>query len=125
MNDIRTLKADIATAVKKATGKPNAATLAAEGAVLTKQASQIEGILMQVNIKGSEANLNFPGMLNEQIYSFGGLLEDSDTAPNAQEVETYAGMHAKVGAQLAAWDNLRKTQVAAFRAHAQGAAGRL
>jgi photosystem II stability/assembly factor-like uncharacterized protein len=124
VNDIRALKADIAAAAKKATGKPSAAGLAAEGAALTKQASQIEGLLMQVNIKGSEANLNFPGMLNEQIYSFGGLLEDSDTAPNAQEVETYAGMHAKLGAQLAAWDNLKKTQATALRTHAQGATGK-
>ena len=124
VNDIRALKADVAAAVRKATGKPSAAGLAAEGAQLTKQASQIEEQLMQINIKGSEANLNFPGMLNEQIYSFGGLLEDSDTAPNAQEVETYAAMHAKLGAQLAAWDNLKKTQATALRMHAQGATGK-
>ena len=90
---------------------------------LVRQISQIEGTLMQVNIKGSEANLNYPGMLNEQIYSFSGLLEDADTAPNAQVIETYAGMHAKLAAQLAAWDNLKKAQVASFLAHAKGTGG--
>ena len=79
---------------------------------------------MQVNIKGSEANLNFPGMLNEQIYSFSGLLEDADTAPNAQEIETYAGLHAGLGAQLAAWNDLKKTRVTSFCAHAQSAGAR-
>jgi hypothetical protein len=108
--------------MKGANGKPNA-SLAQEGDALVKQASQIEGTLMQVNIKGSEANLNYPGMLNEQIYSFAGLLDDADTAPNAQETETYAGMHAKLAAQLTAWDNLKKTQLAAFRAHAKGTGG--
>ena len=120
VNDIRAVKGEIAAALKNTKPAPNSATLTAEGNELVQQASQIEGVLMQVNIKGSEANLNFPGMLNEQIYSFGGLLDDSDTAPNAQEIETYAGMHAKLGVQLAAWDSLKKTRVAAFRAHMQG-----
>ncbi len=38
-----------------------------------------------MQIKGTEANLNYPGMLNEQIYSFANLIEDADTAPNMQE----------------------------------------
>jgi hypothetical protein len=122
VNDIRGVKAEVSKDLKGADGKPNAA-LAQEGNALVKQASQIEGALMQVNIKGSEANLNYPGMLNEQIYSFAGLLDDADTAPNAQETETYAGMHGKLAAQLAAWDNLKKTQLAAFRAHAKGTPG--
>jgi hypothetical protein len=76
---------------------------------------------MQVNIKGSEANLNYPGMLNEQIYSFSLLLEDADTAPNQQEVETYAGMHSRLGIQLADWNALKATQVAAFCTEAREA----
>src|SRR5207244_2331200 len=118
------LKSEVATALKEANGKASAAALTAEGGALIKQAAQIEGLLMQVNIKGSEANLNFPGMLNEQIYSFSGLLDDADTAPNAQEIETYAGLHAQLAAQLAAWSALGKSGVASFRAHAQGAGQR-
>ena len=85
------------------------------------QPRKSKAVLMQVNIKGSEANLNFPGMLNEQIYSFAGLLDDADTAPNTPEVETYAGLHASLGAQLAAWDGLKRRQVSAFCAHARSA----
>jgi hypothetical protein len=121
VNDIRAVKSGVEVALKNTSGKANGAALAAAGNALLKQASQIEGVLMQVNIKGSEANLNFPGMLNEQIYSFSGLLDDADTAPNAQEVETYAGMHAKLGTQLDAWSDLKKTRVAAFCAQAQKA----
>jgi hypothetical protein len=72
---------------------------------------------MQVSIKGSEANLNYPGMLNEQIYGFAGLLDDSDTAPNKQELDTYADMHARLQAQLAAWTKLKQGAVATFLAH--------
>lgn len=121
VNDIRAVRSGVEAALKNAAGKAAAAALAAEGNALLKRASQIEGVLMQVNIKGSEANLNFPGMLNEQIYSFSGLLDDADTAPNAQEIETYAGMHARLGTQLDAWSDLKKTRVAAFCAQAQKA----
>jgi hypothetical protein len=119
VNDIRTVKSEVTAAIRKANGKPNSAILATEGNALVGQAAQIEGVLMQVNIKGSEANLNYPGMLNEQIYGFAGLLDDSDTAPTKQELETYADMHARLGTQLAAWNNLKSTQVAAFRARAK------
>ena len=76
-----------------------------------------------MSIKGSEANLNYPGMLNEQIYSFAGLLDDADTAPNAQEIDTYTGLHSRLAGELLAWDNLKKAQLAAFRAHAKGKSG--
>lgn len=117
VNDIRSVEGAVAAALKKASGRPQGAALTAEGNALLKEASKIEGVLMQVNIKGSEANLNFPGMLNEQIYSFSGLLDDADTAPNAQEIDTYAGLHASLDVQLAAWTALKKDQVLAFCAN--------
>ena len=121
VNDIRAVRSEVAAALQKANETPKGAALTAEGKALLRQASKIEGVLMQVNIKGSEANLNFPGMLNEQIYAFSGLLDDADTAPNAQEIETYAGLHASLGAQLAAWDGLKRTRLSAFCAHARSA----
>ncbi len=117
VNDIRDAKNDIATAAKKL-GKADAALLAQGNAIAT-QASAIEGQLMQVNIKGSEANLNYPGMLNEQIYTFAGILEDGDTAPTVPELETYATFHASLEGRLAAWNKLKSTDLAAFRAALQ------
>ena len=114
VNDIRSVKAEIATNLKK----PNGPALSAEGQPLLTSISQVESELMQVNIKGSEANLNFPGRLNEQIYSFAGLLDDSDTPPNAQEIETYKSYHAQLAAQLSAWNTLKTSKLAAFRQHA-------
>jgi photosystem II stability/assembly factor-like uncharacterized protein len=114
VNDIRTFKNQVAAALQAGGGAPHSAALTAQGNALLQQASQIEGALMQVNIKGSEANLNFPGMLNEQIYSFAGLLDDADTAPNKEEADTYAGLHARLAAQLADWNDLVKTKAAPF-----------
>ena len=98
------------------------AGLLSEGDKAAAHASAIEARLMQVNMKGSEANLNYPGMLNEQIYSFSGLLEDADTAPNQQEVSTYTTLHSKLAGELLSWDQLKRSEVGGFRMHARQAA---
>jgi photosystem II stability/assembly factor-like uncharacterized protein len=121
VNDIRALKGEVAAALKSSAGNSANAALATEGNSLLQRASEIEAVLMQVNIKGSEANLNYPGMLNEQIYSFAALLDDADTAPNTPEVETYSGLHAKLQTQLAHWANLKKTEIPTFCARARDA----
>ena len=121
VNDIRTFKGEVAGLLKAAGGQPGSASLTAEGNSLVQRASQIEAVLMQASIKGSEANLNYPGMLNEQIYSFAGLLNDADTAPNTPEVQTYAGLHARLEAQLAEWAKLKKTGIAGFCSRVQAA----
>jgi photosystem II stability/assembly factor-like uncharacterized protein len=120
VNEIRALRAGVTELSGRAKGKPRGAALGAEGSALAAAASKIEGVLMQVDIKGSEANLNYPGMLNEQIYSFSQLLEDADTAPNQQETETYASLHARLAARLADWRALESTQ-AAFCKHVREA----
>ena len=121
VNEIRALKEQTAALATRAKAKPEAPKLEAAAVSIGKQAATIEAVLMQVNIKGSEANLNFPGMLNEQIYSFAGLLDDADTAPNVQEVETYAGFHDKLVRQLADWTALKSKEVPGLCAQARGA----
>src|SRR6516164_9106207 len=121
VNDIRAFKGEVAAAPKSSASNPANAALVAEGNSLVQRASEIESVLMQVNIKGSEANLNYPGMLNEQIYAFAALLDDADTAPNTPEVDTYADLHAKLQTQLVHWANLKKTGISSFCAHARDA----
>ena len=76
-------------------------------ASLVAKLTRIEEALMQVNMNGSEANLAFPGMLNEQLASFAGTLEDADTPPTTQQQALYASLHEKLQAQLALWRGLR------------------
>jgi hypothetical protein len=123
VNDIRRFKGELSTALKSSGGGGAGAGLATEGNALAQQASQIEGVLMQVNIKGSEANLNYPGMLNEQIYSFADLLSDADTAPNQPELDTYAMLHSRLQTQLGAWEDLKKTGIPGLCAKLRSAGG--
>jgi photosystem II stability/assembly factor-like uncharacterized protein len=121
VNDIRAFKGEVGNALKAPGGKSASTALATEANSLLQRATQIEGALMQVNIKGSEANLNYPGMLNEQIYTFAELLDDADTAPNKPEVDTYAGLHSRLETQLAAWGDLKKTGISSFCSHLRDA----
>ena len=63
----------------------------------------VEASLMQVEMKGSEANLAFPGELNEQYASFAATLEDADTLPTVQQQALFDNLHARLMARLAAW----------------------
>ena len=55
---------------KELANRPSDKTLIAEADALSKRLDPIEQALMQVNMKGSEANLAFPGMLNELFATF-------------------------------------------------------
>jgi photosystem II stability/assembly factor-like uncharacterized protein len=121
VNDIRDAKALAASAHKS---RANDTALLAKGDALAKESSGLESQLMQVNMKGSEANLNFPGMLNEQIYSFASLLDDADTAPTPEETSTYAVFHSQLQSLLAQWNKIKAGDLAAFRAQVTKGAGR-
>ena len=76
---------------------------------------------MQVEMKGSEANLAFPGMLNERFATFALNLDDADTAPTTQALATYKDLHDQLEAELGKWAALKSGDVAAFNAAASGA----
>jgi photosystem II stability/assembly factor-like uncharacterized protein len=75
---------------------------------LDAKLARIEETLVQVNMNGSEANLAFPGMLNEQLAAFASSLEDADTPPTAQQQDLYTSLHEKLEAQLALWRGLNQ-----------------
>jgi hypothetical protein len=77
-------------------------------AALDAKLTRVEEALVQVNMNGSEANLAFPGMLNEQLAAFAGTLEDADTPPTAQQQALYTSLHQKLEAQLALWRGLNQ-----------------
>jgi hypothetical protein len=95
-------------AVNDIRAKRKAPKTAPASAALDAKLAHIEEALMQVNMNGSEANLAFAGMLNEQLAAFAGTLEDADTPPTAQQQALYASLHEKLQAQLALWRGLNQ-----------------
>jgi hypothetical protein len=116
VNEIRDAKKRIAGANDKLKGRAGLDTLASDGHALLARMKPIEEALLQVNLTGSEGNLNYPDMLNEQVYAFASDLEDADTSPTKQEVEFYAVLHKQLEAQLAQWSALKSGEVSAYEA---------
>ena len=92
-------------ALHKAVVAIRAAKASADPARLAKLGA-LEAALMQVNMNGSEANLAFPGMLNEQYASFASTLEDADTPPTTQQQALFDSLHGRLMAQLAVWKGM-------------------
>ena len=114
VNAVRHAEADLAR-VQHAVGTCDSAKpVTQEAAALSQKLAGVEGELMQVNMKGSEANLAFPGKLNEQYASFANSLGDADTMPTAQHKAFYNSLHTQLQTQLAAWHDLQANAVTTF-----------
>ena len=117
VNDIRRTRNEFARTQKTLSARPTDKALLAEADAVSKRLQPIEETLMQVNMKGSEANLAFPGMLNEQLASFALSVDDADTPPTQQHQASYQSLHGQLEVQLGQWRELRNGQIAAFNAH--------
>jgi hypothetical protein len=125
VNDIRKTRAELDRVDKALASNTSAPPLAAKAAAIESAMTPIEENLMQVNMKGSEANLAFPGMLNERLATFALNLDDADTAPTTQGLATYQSLHDQLEAELAKWAALKSGQIAAFSTAASQAGVKL
>jgi hypothetical protein len=85
-----------------------------QAASLDKKMAPVEEHLIQVNMKGSEANLAFPNMLNEQLDSFSSVVQSGDSAPSEQQYEVFKMLRSQLDQQLAAWKQIMSADVPAF-----------
>jgi photosystem II stability/assembly factor-like uncharacterized protein len=120
VNAIRKTRIDLAGTQKALTGNSAGAPLTAEADSIANQLDPIEQQLMQVNMKGSEANLAFPGMLNEQLASFALGIDDADAMPTEQHLGMYRSLHDQLQVQLANWQQLQ-ARIRAFDVKLQAA----
>jgi photosystem II stability/assembly factor-like uncharacterized protein len=81
---------------------------------LEKKLSPVEEELIQVNMKGSEANLAFPNMLNEEFDSFAMSVESADAAPTQQQFEVFKMLSGRLEEQLLKLETILKTDLPAF-----------
>jgi len=79
---------------------------------LDHKMSEVEGKLIQVNMKGSEANLAFPNMLNERFDTFSHLIDTSDTEPTKPQLEVFQTLSSQLEEQLEKWAQIKQEDVA-------------
>ncbi len=114
VNQIRAMRAELKTLHSRYEDDAKLKALVQQGDALDKKMAPIEEQLIQVNMKGSEANLAFPNMLNEQLDSMAAVVQAGDNAPTKQEYEVFQMLRGKLDQQLASWKQIMSTDVPAF-----------
>jgi photosystem II stability/assembly factor-like uncharacterized protein/DNA-binding FrmR family transcriptional regulator len=121
VNQIRELRGELKTLHQRMESDPKFKPLLQQADALDSKMTPIEEQLIQVNMKGSEANLAFPDMLNELFDAFTSSLEFGDNAPTQQQYEVYKKLRARLDQQLTAWRQIMSSDVPAFNNAMKGA----
>ncbi|HEY6971284.1 MAG TPA: glycosyl hydrolase [Candidatus Angelobacter sp.] len=116
VNQIRELRTELKTLHPRLEGDPKLKALLEQANALDSKMTPVEEELIQVNMKGSEANLAFPDMLNELFDAFTSSLEAGDGAPTQQQYDVYKKLRSRLDQQLAAWKKVLASDVPAFNA---------
>ena len=114
VNQIRRLRGELKAMHTRFEDESNMKSLLDQAEALDKKMSPVEEELIQVNMKGSEANLAFPNMLNEQLDSFSAAIQAGDSAPTRQQFEVFKALRERLDQQLAAWKQIMSNDVPAF-----------
>src|SRR5438876_8560374 len=111
VNEIRDLRTQIQTLHKRFGDDQRLKPALAAADDLDRKMSQIEQKLIQVNMKGSEANLAFPNMLNERFDTFSHTIEAGDTEATKSQLDVFQTLNAKLEDQLKKWAQLKNEDV--------------
>ena len=114
VNQIRQYRAEIKALRQRFESDLSLKPVLDQAAVLDKKMAPVEEELIQVNMKGSEANLAFPNKLNEQLDSFSANVQAGDSAPTQQQYEVFKMLRGQLDQQLTAWKQINSSDVAAF-----------
>jgi hypothetical protein len=62
-------------------------------------------------MKGSEANLAFPNMLNERLDTFSHLIDSGDAEPTKPQLDVFQILSNQLDEQLKKWAQLKNEEV--------------
>ena len=81
---------------------------------LDKKMTPIEEQLLQVKIKSSEASLNYPVLIDEQLHNLAGSVDNADTPPTAQQEAAFESLRSQAAPLVAQWKQIESTDVVAL-----------
>jgi len=112
VNEIRDLRSQIQNLHKRFGDDPRLKPALAAAEDLDRKMSEVEQKLIQVNMKGSEANLAFPNMLNERFDTFSHTIETADTEPTKPQLDVFQMLSSQLEEQLKEWAQVKQEDVA-------------
>ena len=74
---------------------------------------------MQTKAKSGQDVLNYPIRLNNLLVALGGVVSSADAAPTKQDYELWEELKPQADAELAKWNEIKKTDLANFNALVQ------
>jgi len=107
VNEIRDLRSQIQNLHKRFDNDQRLKPALAAADDLDHKMSEVEQKLIQVNMKGSEANLAFPNMLNERFDTFSHLIESGDGEPTKSQLDVFQTLSSQLEEQLKKWAQLK------------------
>jgi len=111
VNEIRDLRSQTQTLHKRFGDDQRLKPAFAAADDLDHKMSEIEQKLIQVNMKGSEGNLAFPNMLNEQLETFSHTIEAGDTEPTKPQFDVFKTLSTQLEEQVKKWAHLKDEEV--------------
>jgi photosystem II stability/assembly factor-like uncharacterized protein len=108
---IRDVKKQIDDLVKRVGGP---GTIADSGKSLIRKLTDVEEALYQTKNQSSQDPLNFPIRLNNKLAALGGVVSQSENAPNEQSYAVYEEVVGQINVQLAKLAQIIKSDVPAF-----------
>ncbi len=88
-------------------------TISDSASALDKKMTPVEDQLLQVNAKSTEANLNFPVLIDEQLHALVNSVE-TDVAPTAQQYQAYESLSQQAEPLVAQWKQMRSKDLVAL-----------
>jgi photosystem II stability/assembly factor-like uncharacterized protein len=114
VNDIRVIRAQFHGLQSRLSDDPRYKPILASCDALDKKMTPIEEQLLQVKIKSSEASLNFPVLIDEQLHSLVFSVGASDAPPTQQQYAAFESLSQQAAPLIAQWKQLMSTDVAAL-----------
>jgi hypothetical protein len=72
-----------------------------------------------VKAQSSEANLNFPVMIDERLHGLAGSVDGVDAAPTKQQYEVFEVLSEQAKVQVAKWKEIQSGDLAALNEQAK------
>lgn len=110
INEIRDIKSQIQSLHHRFGSEEKLKPTLTAADEVEKKMSEVEGELIQVNAKGSEATLAFPSMLNERFDVFSHVIE-SDHEPTKAQLAVFKMLSDKLDEQLKKWTQIKADDV--------------
>ncbi|MEK7861656.1 MAG: glycosyl hydrolase, partial [Chloroflexota bacterium] len=114
VNAARALKKQLELWEARAKEQGGQRRLVTAAGALTRKASAVEEELIQVKAKSRQDTLNYPAKLNAKLAGLLGSVGGADFAPTKGMRDVFEDLSRRVDAQIAKWDALRASEIAAF-----------